>query len=93
MLRFKNSHLNNIMGISCLDINRWGRKVVATSTTSDFALKIEIFFFGLIIKNNGFKKFSYRFGVMKIKIDSARALERRCDHFTPPPTKLGLNIN
>ena len=27
---------------------------------------------------------------MKIKIDNDRALERRCDHFSPPPTKLGL---
>ena len=62
-------------------------KVVTTSTTCNFAYKIE-FFFGLKIKNNAFKKFTYRFGVIKIIIDSARACERRGDHFTP--TKLGL---
>ena len=48
-----------------------GRKVVAASTTSEFALKIEIFFC-LIIKSNAFKKFTYKFGVTKIKIDRAR---------------------
>ena len=31
--------------------------------------------FGLKIKNNAFKKFTFRFGVMKIIIDSARARE------------------
>ena len=36
------------------------------------------------------KKFTCRFGVIKINIYSARAHEIRCDHFTPPPTKLGL---
>ena len=29
---------------------------------------------------------------MKIKIDSARALERRCDHFTPPPYQTRVNF-
>ena len=37
---------------------------------------------GLKIKNNAFKKFTFRFGVIKIIIDSTRACERRGDHFT-----------
>ena len=42
------------------------------------------FCFGLKIKNNAFKKFTFRFGVIKIIIDSSRACERKGDHLTPP---------
>ena len=52
----------SLVGIGC--------KVVATSTNSNFALKINIFF------AYEFKKFTTSFWVMKIKIDSARAPER-----------------
>ena len=38
-----------------------------------------------IIMSDAFKRFTHRFGVMKINIDSVRAHERRCDHLTPPP--------
>ena len=33
---------------------------------------------------------SLGFGVTKIEIGGARALQKRCGHFVPPPTKLGL---
>ena len=45
-----------------------------------------------IIMSDAFKRFTHRFGVMKINIDSVRAHERRCEHLTPLPPQTRVKM-
>ena len=49
--------------------------------------------FGLKIKSNTFKKFTFIFGVIKINIDSTRARDRSYDHLTHPHPLIVLKQN